>query len=94
VELNPMTEKKSSKRTSSASGPKAIGVRTRKVSSENGSGAPIALAEVVVRQGEALTRLISDQEIAVRAYALWEDRGRPLGSPDVDWYNAKNQLCC
>lgn len=29
---------------------------------------------------------------AVWAYRLWEKRGRPLGSPEVDWFEAKNQL--
>ena len=29
---------------------------------------------------------------AVLAYRLWEKRGRPLGSPEVDWFEAKNQL--
>jgi hypothetical protein len=31
-------------------------------------------------------------EIAARAYTLWELRGKPLGSPEVDWYEAKKQL--
>ena len=29
---------------------------------------------------------------AILAYRLWEKRGRPLGSPDVDWFEAKKQL--
>ena len=29
---------------------------------------------------------------AVMAYRLWEKRGCPLGSPDVDWFEAKNQI--
>jgi len=28
----------------------------------------------------------------VLAYRLWETRGCPLGSPEVDWFEAKNQL--
>jgi len=27
--------------------------------------------------------------VAKLAYKLWEDRGRPLGSPDVDWFAAE-----
>jgi len=34
----------------------------------------------------------SDEEIARKAYALWEDRGRPMGSPEEDWYRAKDEL--
>jgi hypothetical protein len=26
------------------------------------------------------------------AYKLWEDRGRPLGSPDVDWFAAEQDV--
>jgi len=29
---------------------------------------------------------------AIVAYRLWEKRGRPTGSPEVDWFAAKNQL--
>jgi hypothetical protein len=29
-----------------------------------------------------------DKEIAERAYYLWMRRGKPVGSPDVDWYRA------
>jgi len=35
---------------------------------------------------------ISDEEIAQRAYTLWEERGKPLGSPDEDWLKAMEQL--
>ncbi len=37
-------------------------------------------------------RAISHEEIAVRAYYHWERRGRPFGSPDVDWYWAIEDL--
>lgn len=37
-------------------------------------------------------RRISDQEIAVHAYYHWEQRGRPFGSPEVDWYWAIDDL--
>jgi hypothetical protein len=31
-------------------------------------------------------------EIKRSAYAFWETRGRPLGSPEKDWFQAKEQL--
>jgi hypothetical protein len=31
-------------------------------------------------------------EIAARAYQLWEERGRPDGSPEEDWYRAAEEL--
>ena len=34
----------------------------------------------------------SDEEIARKAYELWEHRGRPFGSPDEDWYKAQQEL--
>jgi hypothetical protein len=29
------------------------------------------------------------EEIELRAYYSWEARGRPLDSPEVDWFNAE-----
>jgi len=30
--------------------------------------------------------------VAKLAYQLWEERGRPLGSPEVDWFAAERAL--
>jgi hypothetical protein len=30
--------------------------------------------------------------VAKLAYKLWEQRGRPLGSPDVDWFAAEQSV--
>ena len=30
--------------------------------------------------------------VAKQAYRLWEERGRPLGSPEVDWFAAEQSL--
>jgi hypothetical protein len=32
------------------------------------------------------------EEIELRAYHSWETRGRPFGSPDVDWFEAEREL--
>jgi len=32
------------------------------------------------------------KEIARLAYEFWERRGRPLGSPEMDWYAAESAL--
>jgi Protein of unknown function (DUF2934) len=37
-------------------------------------------------------RVVSEGEIAVHAYYHWERRGRPFGSPEVDWYWAIEDL--
>jgi hypothetical protein len=31
-------------------------------------------------------------EISALAYELWTQRGCPLGSPEVDWFRAEEQL--
>ena len=36
--------------------------------------------------------VISNEEIALRAYFLWEGRGKPLGSPEEDWFRATEEL--
>ena len=34
-----------------------------------------------------------DHEAVARlAYSYWEARGRPIGSPEEDWYRAENEL--
>ena len=38
------------------------------------------------------TQNSSREEIAVRAYHLWEERGRPIGSPEADWSRAENEV--
>ena len=34
----------------------------------------------------------SRAEIERRAYHSWEARGRPFGSPEVDWFEAEREL--
>src|SRR5689334_11491430 len=33
-----------------------------------------------------------EERIAQLAYALWQDRGCPIGSPEQDWIEAERQL--
>jgi len=39
-----------------------------------------------------MTEEYKHQEIARLAYELWERRGRPLSSPEIDWYTAERAL--
>ena len=32
----------------------------------------------------------SEAEIRQKAYDLWESRGRPVGSPEIDWFAAQD----
>jgi hypothetical protein len=34
----------------------------------------------------------SHEEIALRAYQLWEERGKPHGSHEEDWHLAEHQV--
>ena len=39
-----------------------------------------------------MTEAYRHDEIAKLAYELWERRGRPLGSPEIDWYAVESTL--
>jgi len=41
---------------------------------------------------EHATHEAKHQDIAALAYALWEGRGRPEGSPEEDWFRAVEEL--
>lgn len=30
--------------------------------------------------------------VELRAYSLWEQRGRPWGTPEMDWFKAKSEI--
>ena len=34
----------------------------------------------------------TSNEIALRAYSLWEQRGSPFGSPEEDWFRAEQEI--
>jgi hypothetical protein len=34
----------------------------------------------------------SHQEIRLCAHELWQERGRPLGTPETDWFKAEREL--
>ena len=35
---------------------------------------------------------VTEEQIATRAYQLWQKRGCPIGSPEQDWLEAQRQL--
>ena len=41
---------------------------------------------------ETIVERENQQEIAALAYELWQERGCPEGSPEVDWFEAKRIL--
>src|SRR5579863_5024865 len=45
-------------------------------------------------EGQPVTKRaggMSQEEIALRAYRLWQERGSPVGSPEVDWLRAEQE---
>jgi len=40
----------------------------------------------------AMSKTDSYEEVATLAYQLWIERGCPIGSPEVDWFQAEEQL--
>ena len=49
-------------------------------------------AAILPRDGDSRSLDPAHEEIAVHAYYHWERRGRPEGSPEVDWYWAVQDL--
>ena len=43
-------------------------------------------------QAEKPYDVMIDKKIANLAYHYWEQRGRPNGSPEVDWYRAADDI--
>jgi hypothetical protein len=41
---------------------------------------------------ESIQREGNHEEIAIRAYRHWLDRGCPSGSPEEDWFAAEEEL--
>jgi len=52
-----------------------------------------------VNRNDGTTNLVGpsqhnhDEEIALRAYGLWQERGSPIGSPEKDWFRAEQEIC-
>lgn len=41
---------------------------------------------------EASAHKLNPEEIAARSYELWQERGYPHGSPEIDWFRAEEEL--
>jgi Protein of unknown function (DUF2934) len=39
-----------------------------------------------------ITETVDETAIAARAHGLWRERGCPIGSPEVDWLRAEEEL--
>jgi hypothetical protein len=54
-------------------------------------GSPVD-SRLASNKDEKMKEKYAHEEIARLAYELWERRGRPLGSPEIDWYAAESAL--
>lgn len=52
----------------------------------------IVSAEEVTSTAEEILEALTQETIAARAYELWQERGCPEGSPEVDWFQAEEEL--
>ena len=52
----------------------------------------IAHVEGAPEEGTPTTISVPDNEVAALANQLWIQRGSPIGSPEVDWFQAEEQL--
>lgn len=60
----------------------------KKASSEDVTIPPESAAAV---QSEEITNGVQ-ADLQVLAYQLWRDRGSPIGSPEIDWFEAEAQI--
>ena len=58
------------------------------------SARPIVMPGSVQRETkrEPVMQNSAEQDVANLAYALWQERGRPEGSPEVDWIRAEQLI--
>jgi hypothetical protein len=56
--------------------------------SANSEAASVAPESRLTDTGQRM----SPDEIAARSYELWQERGCPAGSPEVDWFRAEQEL--
>jgi hypothetical protein len=52
---------------------------------------PLGDPSEVLLDGDHINSM-TESEIKTRAYYLWEERGCPEGSPETDWFRAREEL--
>jgi Protein of unknown function (DUF2934) len=56
------------------------------------AGGPGSVTEISSQSARIERRPENQEEIAALAHALWQARGCPDGSPEEDWFQAKQEL--
>lgn len=69
---------------------------TKKAAAKAASTEPVAVEAIIVESAAADSfierRTPTYEEIAILAEQFWNERGRPFGSPEVDWLRAEATL--
>ena len=79
-----MTEKQTKEVSKSA--------KPAKAASRTKTAPAVSKAATPRPRTRSIAKAVSENEVQQKAYSLWESRGRPIGSPEIDWYGAKEQL--
>jgi len=65
---------------------------------DEGSDPALTLTELPVGiDSQSLSPVQPDsgrEQTAALAYRFWEERGRPVGSPEEDWFRAESEIGC
>jgi len=64
--------------------------KQQRIHSARGSGSVTGISSQSTRSGRSGPE--NQEEIAALAHALWQARGCPEGSPEEDWFQAKQAL--
>jgi hypothetical protein len=67
-------------------------VKPAKATAKRKTSSTVSKAAPATIRPASIAQVLSENDVRQRAYSLWEGRGRPIGSPEVDWYRAKEQL--
>jgi hypothetical protein len=82
--------------TSLAPSPKEQNARSAKADPAKEAISPVSTesdrADAAAGRSTAPQNAPAHEEIAVRAYQCWHERGCPDGSPEVDWHRAEGEL--
>ena len=65
---------------------------TRKAPARKTAQAVAAPAAESSTQNHIVKHTPTHEEIAILAVQFWNERGRPYGSPEVDWHRAEQTL--
>ena len=82
------TKKKTTKKKAATKKAPSTAKKTSAAKPRKSTGKKAALAGAALAKPVALTY----DEISLRAFQLWESKGKPVGMDDINWKEAEAQL--